>query len=38
MKKQYGVEKFRWQIVKAMIDEDPILREKVKTYLEVPTD
>jgi hypothetical protein len=38
MKKQDGVEKFRWQIVKAMIDEDPILREKVKTYIQTPTD
>ena len=27
-------EEFRWQIVKAMLDEYPNLKEKVKTYLE----
>jgi hypothetical protein len=29
-----GNEEIRWQIVKALIDEFPALRSKVKTYVE----
>jgi len=27
-------EEFRWQVVKAMLDEYPDLKQKVKTYIE----
>jgi hypothetical protein len=30
-----GCEEFRWQIVKAMLDEYPGLKEKVRSYVEV---
>jgi hypothetical protein len=33
MKKQVEVEEFRWQVIKAMLDENPSLREKVKIYV-----
>jgi hypothetical protein len=36
MKNQIGNEEFRWQIVKAMLDEYPMLREKVRGYVETP--
>jgi hypothetical protein len=29
-------EEFRWQVVKAMLDEYPTLKEKVKIYIEPP--
>jgi hypothetical protein len=34
MKKETGLEEIRWQVVKAMIDEHPALREKVKSYVQ----
>jgi hypothetical protein len=34
MKNDFGLEEFRWQIMKAMIDENPELREKVRSYIE----
>lgn len=34
MKTNLGNEELRWQVVKAMIDEFPALKSKVKTYLE----
>jgi hypothetical protein len=34
MKTHMGNEELRWQVVKAMIDEFPALKSKVKTYLE----
>jgi hypothetical protein len=30
---EFGNEEFRWQVVKAMLDEYPALREKTETYL-----
>ncbi len=33
METQIEDEVFRWQVVKAMIDEYPELKEKVKTYV-----
>ncbi len=30
---ELGDKEFRWQIVKAMLDEYPALREKTETYL-----
>ena len=33
MKKETGLEEIRWQVVKAMIDEYPALREKVRSYV-----
>jgi hypothetical protein len=29
-------EEIRWQVIKAMLDEFPTLREKVKAYIEKP--
>ncbi len=34
MKSQIGDEEIRWQVVKAMLDEYPTLKEKVKNYVE----
>jgi len=34
MKTNLGSEEIRWQVVKAMIDEFPSLRSKVKTYVD----
>ncbi len=34
MKTHVGNEEMRWQVVKAMIDEFPTLKNRVKTYLE----
>jgi len=28
-----GVEEIRWQVIKAMLDEFPILKERAKNYL-----
>ena len=36
MKNKIEIEEFRWQIVKAMLDENPMLREKVRIYVEAP--
>lgn len=33
MKNSIDKEEIRWQVVKAMLDEFPTLREKVKDYL-----
>ena len=33
MKTHVGNEEFRWEVVKAMIDEFPALKNRVKTYL-----
>jgi hypothetical protein len=30
-------EEIRWQVIKAMLDEFPALKEKVKSYLKEPT-
>jgi hypothetical protein len=30
-------EEIRWQVIKAMLDEFPVLKEKVKSYLKEPT-
>ncbi|HKZ88537.1 MAG TPA: hypothetical protein VJ066_05200 [Candidatus Bathyarchaeia archaeon] len=38
MKTNLGNEELRWQVVKAMIDEFPALKSRVKTYLEVQGD
>ena len=38
MKNQIQSEEFRWQVVKAMLDEYPALKEKVKTYVQGETD
>jgi hypothetical protein len=34
MKSDVEIEEFRWQIMKAMLDETPSLVEKVKSYVE----
>jgi hypothetical protein len=34
MKSVIGNEEIRWQVIKAMIDEFPTLKSKVKTYVE----
>jgi len=34
MKAESVNEEFRWQVVKAMLDEFPNLKEKVKNYVE----
>ncbi len=34
MKGEIGQEEVRWQVVKAMIDEFPTLRNKVRDYVE----
>ncbi len=34
MKNSLGYEEIQWEDVKAMIDEFPSLRNKVKTYIE----
>jgi len=34
MKNQIEIKDIRWQIVKAMLDEDSALREKVRAYIE----
>ena len=34
MRNQKEIEEFRWQIVKAMLDENPVLKEKVRSYVE----
>jgi len=33
MSESPSTEKIRWQVIKAMLDEFPTLREKVKKYL-----
>jgi hypothetical protein len=33
MRAQSRIEEIRWRVVKAMLDEFPMLREKVKKYL-----
>lgn len=33
MNVEFGDEEFRWQVVKAMLDEYPSLREKAETYI-----
>jgi hypothetical protein len=35
MNSEIGTEEFRWQIVKAMLDEYPALKEKVKNYIKL---
>jgi hypothetical protein len=34
MNEELRNEEIRWQVVKAMLDEFPAIREKVKNYLE----
>ncbi len=34
MKNHRNKEEIRWQVVKAMLDEFPMLREKVRNYVE----
>ena len=34
MKNQIEINDVRWQVVKAMLDEDSALREKVRAYIE----
>lgn len=34
MKKNREIEEIRWQVVKAMLDDFPALRGKVKSYIE----
>jgi hypothetical protein len=34
MKVHYRPEEIRWQVVKAMLDEFPVLKEKVRNYVE----
>jgi hypothetical protein len=34
MKNYQNVEEIRWQVVKAMLDDFPNLRNKVKSYIE----
>ena len=34
MKSEVGNEEIRWQVVKAMIDEFPGLKDRVKIYVE----
>jgi hypothetical protein len=34
MKNHSNKEEIRWQVVKAMLDEFPTLREKVRNYVE----
>lgn len=38
MEVEIGIEEVRWKVVKAMLDEYPALKEKVKTYIERPTN
>ncbi len=38
MKNQIGTEEIRWQVVKAMLDEYPTLKQKVKSYVENQTN
>jgi hypothetical protein len=33
MKNQHDKEEIRWQVVKAMLDEFPALRKKVRNYV-----
>ncbi len=33
LRRQSEEEEFRWKIVKAMLDEYPFLREKVRVYI-----
>jgi hypothetical protein len=34
MKIHHNTEEIRWQVVKAMLDDFPVLRKKVKSYIE----
>jgi hypothetical protein len=34
MKSNHNIEEIRWQVVKAMLDDFPALRKKVKGYIE----
>lgn len=34
MKSNHNTEEIRWQVVKAMLDDFPALRKKVKSYIE----
>ena len=34
MKSHHDIEEIRWQVVKAMLDDFPALRGKVKGYIE----
>lgn len=34
MKIKSGTDELRWQVIKAMLDEFPSLKEKVKEYIE----
>jgi hypothetical protein len=34
MKRYQEIEEIRWQVVKAMLDDFPKLRDKVKSYIE----
>jgi hypothetical protein len=34
MKSHHNIEEIRWQVVKAMLDDFPALRGKVKSYIE----
>jgi len=34
MKSHHNTEEIRWQVVKAMLDDFPALRKKVKSYIE----
>lgn len=34
MKSHHNTEELRWQVVKAMLDDFPALRKKVKSYIE----
>ena len=34
MRSHLKSEEIRWQVIKAMLDEFPVLREKVKNYLD----
>jgi hypothetical protein len=34
MKSHYNAEDIRWQVMKAMLDDFPALRKKVKNYVE----
>jgi len=34
MKSHYNTDEIRWQVVKAMLDDFPALRKKVRSYIE----
>jgi hypothetical protein len=34
MKSHHNIEEIRWQVVKAMLDDFPALRKKVRSYVE----